>query len=980
MKRSAVGAASALCLCLFFMPVPAALADTGDIIAPSDITHPGVNSGWQAGTCNAEPPEPGAELCSIATPDQFFDTASAHPNWGFTQFIIKNEPPGQTPVDELKTVRVDLPVGLSVNPGATPRCPLIVFEAGASGCPALSEVGKSQVTASLPPLGIPSPPTAPATEVPVYNVEPKQGEAARFGLELAGNEVFLEGDVAWDSDFHEGFTIHVPAALPEDLGGLLGLLGGEKGLILKNRLVFNGRAGDGTFLTTPTTCLGPAYKDDWTPGEQPGGPSGKVYSTFLRADSVGKPDPNFPNGSSFFESPIPPVSETSGPGTEPRECDSIPYEPQLEVDPGTADVDSPAAAAVNVDVPHLKDKDTQDSSHTRSATVTLPQGMGLNPSAANGLQTCTDEQFGKGTRNPVACPPQSIVGRARIESPPLIDQLNPQPEEVLEGNVYAGKQLSRDPASGNEYRIFIEAKSDRYGISVRLVGNVKADPVTGQLSTTISETPQVPFTSFDLTFNGGAHAVLSSPPTCGPNKASALMTPWSGTPPVTTGSSFDMTSLPGGGKCPKTMADRPFGPAFGAGPESSKAGAFSPVAIRITRSDGQQELKGADVVLPPGMTGKLRGIPYCPEDALASAAGRAGAEEKANSSCPSASQVGTASVAAGTGPDPFKIDGKVFLSGPYHGAPLSLAVVTPATAGPYDLGTVVVRVALFVDPETAQIHAVSDPIPHVFGGTLLGVRSVDLKMDRPNFTLNPTSCEPFATSGTLAGGGGDPANPAAFSAFPVSTPFQASDCEALGFKPKLFTKLIGGRKAMRRNGHPAFRATLIAREGDANIKRAALTLPHSQFLDQNHIGTICTRVQLAASDCPARSIYGYARAQSPLLDDEVAGPVYLVASDHELPDLLADLHGQVSVRLRGVISSVKERMKTVFYPVPDVPVSRFTINMKGGKKGLLVNSRDLCNRPNRSFLKFKAQNGKSLKVKKLPLWTPGCKTKKKHRR
>jgi hypothetical protein len=981
MQSSAVRhAVLAFCLCFFFAGVSSASADTGDIIAPSDITHPEVDSGWQAGTCNAEPPEPGAALCSIATPDQFFDTAGAHPNWGFTQFIIKNEPPGETPVDELKTVRVDLPVGLSVNPGATPRCELAVFEAGASGCPPLSQVGKSQVTTSLPPLGIPSPPTAPLTEVPVYNVEPKAGEAARFGLELAGNEVFLEGDVAWHSDYHEGFTIHVPAALPEDLGGLLGLLGGEKGLILKNRLVFDGRSGDGTFLTTPTTCFGPAYKDDWAPGELPGGPSGKTYSTFLRADSVGKPDPNFPAGSSFFESPIPPVSESSGPGTEPKACDTIPYEPELEVDPGTADVDSPAAAEVNVDVPHLKEADGQDSSHTRRATVTLPQGMGLNPSAANGLQTCSDEQFGKGTRNPVACPPQSIVGHARIESPPLIDQLNPQPEEVLEGNVYAGEQLSRDPASGNEYRIFIEAKSDRYGISVRLVGNVRADPLTGQLSTTIAETPQVPFTSFDLSFNGGAHAVLSSPLTCGPGKAVGVMTPWSGTAPVTTGSDVTVTGAPGGGKCPKTMAERPFGPSFAAGPESSKAGAFSPVSIRIARGDGQQELKGADLVLPPGMTGKLRGIPYCSEDAIAAAAGRSGKEENKSSSCPAASQVGTAAVAAGTGPDPFKISGKVFLSGPYHGAPLSLAVVTPATAGPYDLGTVVVRVALFVDPETAQIHAVSDPIPHVFGGTLLSVRSVDLKMDRPNFTLNPTSCEPFATAGNLAGGGADPGNPATFSAFGVHTPFQASDCGALDFKPKLFTKLIGKRKAMRRNGHPAFRATLVARDGDANIKRAALTLPHSQFLDQNHIGTICTRVQLAASDCPARSIYGYARAQSPLLDDEVAGPVYLTASDHELPDLLADLHGQVNVRLRGVISSVKQRMKTVFYPVPDVPVSTFTIDMKGGKKGLLVNSRNLCNRPNRSFLSFTAQNGKSLKVKKLPLQTPTCKKHKRKKR
>jgi len=972
MRDRAARAAFVVCICFFISPAAAAVADTGDIIAPSDVRHPSVNSGWQAGTCKADP-------CSIATPNLFFETAGAHPNVGFTQFIIKHEAPGETPVDELKTVRVDLPVGLSVNPSATPRCKLSTFEAGASGCPPESKVGFSQVTTSLPPLGIPAPPTAPATEVDVYNVEPKPGEAARFGLELAGNEVFLEGDVDWSGNYHEGFTIHVPAALPEDLGLLFKLLGGQKGLILKNRLVFNGRAGDGTFLTTPTTCFGPAYKNDWKPGELPGGPSGQIYSTFLRADSVHNPDPNFPAGSSFFESPIPPLSETSGPGTEPKGCATIPYEPKLAVDPGTTNVNSPAAAKVSVNVPHFKDEDGQDSSHTRSATVALPQGVGLNPSSANGLQTCTTDQFGKGTRNPVACPPQSVIGRARIESPPLVDQTNPQPEEVLEGDVYAGKQESRDPASGAEYRIFIEAKSDRYGISVRLIGNVRADPVTGQLTTTINETPQVPFTSFDLSFNGGAHAVLSSPPTCGPDKATAVMTPWTGNPPATPSASFTLSGNPGGGECPKSMGERPFGPAFSAGPASAKAGAFSPVSIQITRPDGQQELKGADLVLPPGMTGRLRGIPYCPEEALTAAAGKAGADEKASSSCPAASKVGTAAVAAGTGPDPYKIDGKVFLSGPYRGAPLSLAVITPATAGPYDLGTVVVRVALFVDPETAQIHAVSDPIPDVFGGAQLSIRSVDLKMDRPNFTLNPTSCEPFATTGNLAGGGGDPTNPAAFSAFGVNVPFQASDCDKLDFKPKLFTKLIGGRKSMRRNGHPAFRAILVAREGDANIKRAALTLPHSQFLDQGHIGTICTRVQLAASACPARSIYGYARAQTPLLDDEVAGPVYLVSSDHELPDLLADLRGQVSVRLRGVISSKKARMRTVFYPVPDVPVSKFTLQMKGGKKGLLVNSRDLCKGRNRSFLNFKAQNGKSLKVKKLPLRTPGCRKARKHR-
>lgn len=976
MHEGGLRAALLSCCCLFFVltAAPPALADTGDIIAPSDVTHPSVDSGWQAGTCNAEPPEV-ATTCSIATPDQFFDTAGAHPNWGFTQFIVKNEPPGKSPVGEVKTVRVELPVGLSVNPGATPRCSQAQFKADT--CPVGSKVGESLVTAADPLVGTEIEPKPGITQVPVYNVRPNQGEAARFGLKLAGNEVFLEGNVAWSSDYHEGFTIHVPKALPEALEELLPGLLGKKGLILKNRLVFDGRSGDGTFLTTPTTCFGPAYADDWVPGEQPGGPSGHIYSTLLRADSYGEPDPNFPAGSSFFESPIPPVTESSGPGTEPKECGSIPYEPSIAVDPGTAQTDSPAGAAVNVAVPHLipdflAAEDEQDSSQTEAATVTLPRGMGLNPSAANGLQVCTDAEFGKGTTNPISCPAQSIVGRARIVSPPLEDISEPQPEEALEGNVYVGKQLSRDPTSGDEYRIFIDAKSDRYGIDVRLIGNVRADPRTGQLTTTISDTPQVPFTSFDLNFNGGAHAVLTSPPTCGPNQTSTTMTPWSGNPAAHPGDEFAMTGSPAGGGCAKTMAERPFAPAFAAAPDSAKAGAFSPLSIRITRPDGEQELKGADILLPPGMTGKLRGIPYCPEAAIAAASTKGGAEEAAASSCPAASLLGTAAVAAGSGSDPYKIQGKVFLSGPYKGAPLSLAVITPATAGPFDLGTVVVRVALFVDPETAQIRALSDPIPNVFGGALLNIRSVDLKMDRPSFTLNPTSCDPLATTGALLGGGADPADPAAFSSAGVNVPFQATDCGALKFRPKLFTTLIGGRKKMRRNGHPAFRAVLTARAGDANIQRAALTLPHSQFLDQNHIGTICTRVQLAASQCPARSIYGYAKAETPLLGDPVAGPVYLIASDHELPDLLADLHGQVNVRLRGVISSAKERLKTVFFPVPDVPVSKFTINMKGGKKGLLVNSRDLCAGRNRSVLSFRAQNGKKLKVKKLPLRTPSC--------
>jgi hypothetical protein len=954
-SASFVAVVAALMLAAALLPAPASANSEGIIAAPTDPRNPQVDSGWQAGTCSKEKVDTG-NYCSVATPDQFFETAAAHPNYGFTQFIIKNKPfeliPGvpvagtEEPIGEIKDVRVDLPVGLSVNPSATVQCPLATFEASAAGCPPDSQVGESEVVVA--PKGVPLPATPPLSKVPVYNVVPKQGEAARFGLELAGNEVFLEGDVDWAGDFHEGFTIHVPRVA--DLEPLL------SGLILNNRLVFNGRAGDGTFLTTPSTCFGEAFTQ-----------SGSIYSTFLRAASAQEeeaPGYQFPQSAEpRLESPIPP-------GTSPKACNTIPYQPGLAVAPGTPRTNSPAPASVNVTVPHLKGGDTQDSSNTKTAAVTLPLGMGINPSAANGLATCTDAQFPRHSAAAITCPAASKVGTVKIESPPLVEA-----DAQLEGNVYVGQQLSRDPQSGDEYRIFIDAASPRYGVDVRLLGKVRPDPTTGQLTTTIEELPQVPFTSFVLNFDGSPRpAVLSSPGSCGPNTAAATMVPWSGNPPARPTGGFTLSSAPGGGACPKTLGERPFAPGFAVGPKANTAGAYSPLSLSITRGDGQQELKGADLTLAPGFTGKLAGIPYCKASQLAAAAAGAGAAEAKDPSCPDKSQVGTVAIEAGTGPQPLKIEGKAYLTGPYKGAPLSLAVVTPAVAGPFDLGTVVVRVALFLDPVTAQIHAVSDPIPDVYGGTQLSVRAIRINLNRKEFTLNPTSCEPLASGGALRGGGSNPTDQSAWSSFNVSAGFQTGGCDALKFRPKLTTKLIGGKKKMRRNGHPKLRAVLTARPGDANIRRAALTLPHSQFLDQAHIRTICTRPKLAANDCPAGAVYGHAEATTPLLDDPLKGPVYLVSSDNELPDLVADLRGQVNIQLHGVISAKKARLKTFFYPVPDVPVSKFVLTMKGGKRGLLVNSRNLCGHKNSSFLNFKAQNGKKLKVKRLPLRTPACRS------
>jgi hypothetical protein len=933
------------------MCVPAA-ASTSDIIAPSDPNNPQADSGWQAGTCTADPPPPAQ--CSVDTAPLFFEQAAGHPPKGFTQFIVKHETVGplETPVDELKTVRVDLPVGLSVNPGATPQCPLETFEMNPTLC-AASAVGVSKVTAA--PLGAP----VEAPPVTVYNLVPKPGEPALFGFELVGNDVYLESDVAWEGDYHEGFTIHVPPA--PDLGGVL-----KQGLILKNRLVFDGRSGDGTFITTPSTCLGPAVA-----------PFQSVYSTWLLASSVTEEENP---GYHFPESARPPFESRIPPGTSPKECDTIPFEPSISTDPKTAATDSPSGAEVEVVLPHQNKSAglEQETSHLRTATVALPAGMGLNPSAANGLQACDDAQFGKGTRNLVnACPPASKVGTVAIETPPL-------PEGPLTGDVYVGRQLSRDPASGDQYRIFVEARSDRYGVVVRLIGKVKADPQTGQLTTTFAENPQVPFSAFRLTFNGGARAPLTSPPTCGPNRTTSAMTPWSTAlgsvpagqeggpstdPPAAPQDDFSLSASPAGGPCAKTLGARPFGPSFGTDDSNPKGGAYTQFATNIGRSDGNQELKGVDVTLPPGLSGKLAGLRYCPAAAIAAAAANSGAAEAANSSCPDKSLVGSAVIKAGSGPSPYETTGKAFLSGPYHGAPLSLAVVTPATAGPFDLGAVVVRVALFVDPETAQVHAVSDPIPHVFGGALLDVRSIAVKLDRPKFALNPTNCSAFKTSGALRGGGSNPLDPAAFSSFPVSAPFKVNDCDKLDFKPKLFMRIFGGT---RRAKSPKLRAVLVARDGDANIGRSAVKLPKPIFLEQASLANVCTRVQFAAQDCPKDSIYGFATARTPLLDGPLKGPVYLRSSSHELPDLVVALNGQVDVVLDGRIDSVNGRMRTTFDTVPDVPVDKFVLTIRGGKKrGLLVNSTNLCARRYKVIARFKGQNGK--KANQRPKLRTPCK-------
>jgi hypothetical protein len=1006
-----------LCLgALFALPALAA-ADTGDVIEPQN-EPPTSQNGWQAGTCyenqvgevpETSPPSKPTDVtkpfCSVETPGLFFTQAGGHPPIAFDQYIIRHKeepspvgilmPLEEDPTDTppyagrvLKTERVDLPTGFTENPQSSPQCPRDKFKKEVAPntfvpeCDPSTIVGRNETWLVVNTAGVvpaPSPPFPPAstlpkgfvispdpakgTRVPVYNLVPDEGEPARLGFVIAGTRVIeLEGGVAWESDFHEYFTIHLPAPSAPFSS-------------LKSRLIAFGQSGDGTHITMPTTCFNP---NEWP----------HLYSTWFRGESWGDPNPTFPEGSTPSEAKLPP-------GVMPTGCEKVPFDPDVKVDPGTDVVDSPSAATVTTTLPFDPAKEGGEvrvngkgetegisQSHVRKAEITLPKGMGLNPSGAQGLQACTDIQFKKGVRTYTnECPPASNIGTVEVDSPPLA--------EPLKGNVYVGTQNSRDPESGEEFRILLEAKSEHEGIDARLVGRVKANAKTGQLNAVITDQlanqfagklpeglPQVPFESIRVHFDG-AKAVLTAPPIC-VTEGTSHFEPWARpgeNKPVVASST--QTKDPTGGTCPKTMAERKFVPAYAAQPKLNKAGTYSPFRVHIGRQDGEQELKLVDVTLPKGLTGKLAGIPYCPEDVIAAAATRSGVAERANPSCSDKSFLGTAETTSGTGGNPLHLVGNVYLAGPYKGAPLSLVVTTPAVAGPFDLGVVVVRVALNVNPETAQINAVSDVIPDVFGGVKLDLRSIDLNINRKKFMLNASNCKMQATAGTIKGGGADPTDPAAFSSYAVSDPYRAIKCRNLGFKPKLKVNLYGGTTRAK---NPRLKAILTTKKGQANVLRTALTMPHSLFLDQSHIGTVCTRPQLAEHKCPSASVYGKAWAKSPLLKGKLAGKVYLVSSKHELPDLLVDLRGQVEVYLRGVISGKRGGLKTVFNNVPDVPVSKFVLNMKGGKKSLLVNSENTCKRTQRAVLNIKAHNSRRVRNNKFKLNVVSCGGHKKHKK
>jgi hypothetical protein len=617
---------------------------------------------------------------------------------------------------------------------------------------------------------------------------------------------------------------------------------------------------------------------------------------------------------------------------------------QIGATPGSASVSTTTSG-----VP-----DPLSTAHLKDAVVTLPAGMTVNPPSAAVLDACSLSQVGMSAsavanENPIACPNASILGKATVVTPAL--------DHPLPGIVYLAKQ-NENPFN-SLLAMYLVIDDPISGVFVKLAGKIEADPNTGQLTVSFKNNPQLPVEDLTLDLPGGPHASLRTPAGCGQHTTTSVLTPWTAPegPTATPSSSFPISASPSGGACLPTGASAPNTPTFTAGTLDPTAKAYSPFVFKLGRADGSQPLAGIDTTLPKGLIGKLAGIPYCSDAALAAAATKTGKAELASPSCPAASRVGGVDVGAGAGPTPIYVSGNAYLAGPYKGAPISLAVITPAVAGPFDLGNVVVRNALYVNPETAEVRAVSDPLPTILQGIPLDLRSIVLKMDRPDFTLNPTNCNPLAITGSALSVFGQSAA--------LSSPFQADECAKLGFKPSLKFSLGGETK---RTGNPSLRAVInYPKTGAyANIAKTAVLLPSTTFIDNEHISNPCTRPQFDANACPAKSILGTARAFTPLLDKPLEGPVYFRANGgaRELPDMVVDLNGQIHVTLVGFIDSVgkkgseKRRVRTRFANVPDAPVSKFVLNLYGGKRGLLENSVNLCKHPGEASVLMDAQNGK----------------------
>lgn len=843
-----------------------------------------------------------------------FTQAAAHPPIGWTVFKLNALNPGETgkeiPAAAVRNVRVDVPAGLSTNPEAVPECSMAEFGqevAPGSGifapstCAASTKLGVNKVLVVVEP--------APGVfaDVPlegtVYNLERPLGVPSEFGaalsLENLGHpglyaHTLIEGGVSWHTevgidknitiphsgDSHEFFKIH-------DIG--------DAPPLLESTLEYEGETGSkGVFLTLPSDCATPQVNR-------------------IEAESYeGK----------FASAVFPAAGELKVTG-----CNLVPFEPKVTVEANTTKPDVPDEATVVVEVPQNENKAAINSSALEDAEVTLPEGMTLNPAAANGLEACTNEQFGRGTGNPVDCPAGSKVGTVAIETPTL-------PVRALRGSVYVGAPLSNVPSSGNEYRIFINAESERYGVAVQLEGKVQVNETTGQLTTLVTENPQIPFSKFILKLTNGNHTALANPLACGSATAAAALTPFTtGAAAMTPVSSFEVA-----------CASTPF--ALGQATESSPstAGSTTSFTLNLTRQDGQQYLKKISATLPAGLLAKIPAVTQC------------GEQPAKEGKCPEASKIGTVRTSVGAGPSPYQLFGSVYLTGPYNGAPFGLSIVVPATkVGPYDYGNIVTRASINVNPSTTRV-TVAGELPTIVGGVPLRMKALSIAITNGNFMLNPTNCGVLATETTLTSTQG--------AIDTLSTPFQATGCLGLAFNPAF--SYSTNAYTTKRNG-ASLNVKVSEPAGNANVKSVAATLPLKLSSRTSTLKEACPEKTFAASPsgCGKGAQVGTVKVTTPTLPGTLSGIAYFVShGGAAFPDLDLVVKGDgVTVILVGNTNISKGITHTTFATLPDVPIDSFEMNLPTGEKSALAANGDFCKGKMYIPTTVIGQNGKKIEQK-----------------
>jgi hypothetical protein len=628
-------------------------------------------------------------------------------------------------------------------------------------------------------------------------------------------------------------------------------------------------------------------------------------------------------------------------------CEKLDFSPTISVTPDGTAASTPTGLDVDVRVPQEATMNPVGlaEADVKNTTVTLPAGVQLSPSAADGLLACSEEQVGLHGSERSSCPIASKVGTVEIDTPLL-----PEP---LTGSVYLASQDANP--FGSLVALYVVAENPVYGVRLKVAGRVVPDSVTGQLVTTFDDTPQLPFSDLKLDFFGTDRAPLTTPPACGTYTTQTSIEPWSGTSAVNPSSSFQITTGPGGGPC---GSPRPFNPGLVAGSTNLQAGAFTPFTMTMTRPDADQTLSRIEMQMPPGLLGTLSSVKLC------------GEPQASAGTCGEESLIGHTIVSAGLGNDPYTVTGgKVFVTTGYKGAPYGLSIVNPAVAGPFNLGTVVVRASIFVDPHTAALKIVSDPLPTILDGIPLQLQHVDVSIDREKFTFNPTNCNKQQIVGTLSSSEGATSQ--------VAVPFQVTNCATLAFKPKLAVSTAG--KTSRADG-ASLHVKLTYPEGpyDANIAKVKVDLPKQHPSRLTTLQKACPAATFEANPaaCPAASIVGHATATTPVLPVPLEGPAYFVSHGGEaFPSLIVVLQGYgTTVDLVGTTFISKAGItSSTFKSVPDVPVGTFELNLPEGKYSALAANGNLCASKLAMPTAFEGQNAAEIH-ENTPVTVEGCST------